>query len=62
MEINSVRRRAAKIFAFFTFVADKFSSGVYFARMIVNPATQTAGKPSDGSKQIVQVKKMLMLK
>ena len=37
-----------------TFDGSRLASGMYFARMIVNP--------SDGSKQIVQVKKMLMLK
>ena len=37
-----------------TFDGSRLASGMYFARMIVTP--------SDGSKQIVQVKKMLMLK
>ena len=37
-----------------TFDGSKLASGMYFARMIVSP--------SDGSKEIVQVKKMLMLK
>jgi hypothetical protein len=43
-----------------TFDGSRLASGMYFARMIVNPSD--GSKPATAGKQIVQVKKMLMMK